>query len=294
MSWFDDVRNAASAAAEMLADRGWPVTFGGADNADAPIKIPQPARSEFLENRAQGDWAEVLLARAIGNAGLAVTHYGASDDIQSDEVGFAEFFKAQIRDVRAFGKRPDLLVSTAAASWPASVSQLLAEQRDPFVAQAQASIEVRSSRYKALRYIAAKQQRKADGAKNVGQMAPNFTVKVEDLVILYRWIERHQLPQAYVQVFFDSAFALNVRSIFELIAQWPAGLKLEKPTKSQGKPTIFIPITFGEQVGDMLQPPTFSAGVKETPLGQINAYVMPKGGELRLERERFLRVVLGE
>jgi hypothetical protein len=85
-----------------------------------------------------------------------------------------------------------------------------------------------------------------------------------------------------------------VRSIFELITQWPAGLKLEKPTKSQGKPTIFIPITFGEQVGDMLQAPTFSAGVKETLLGQINAYVMPKGGALRLERQRFLRVVLGE
>ena len=97
----------------------------------APIKIPQPARSEFLENRAQGDWAEVVLAHAIGNAGLAVTHYGASDDIQSDEAGFAEFFKAQIRDVRAFGKRPDLLIRTAATSWPVSVSHLPAAQRDP-------------------------------------------------------------------------------------------------------------------------------------------------------------------
>lgn len=114
-------------------------------DADAPIKIPQPARSEFLENRAQGDWAEVLLAQAIGNAGLAVTHYGASDDIQSDEAGFAEFFKAQIRDVRAFGKRPDLLIRNAATSWPVSVSHLPAAQRDPFVAQAQASIEAGSS-----------------------------------------------------------------------------------------------------------------------------------------------------
>ena len=40
--------------------------------------------------------------------------------------------------------------------------------------------------------------------------------------------------------------------------------------------------------------PTFAAGVKETPLGQLNAYVIPRGGELHLERERLMRVLLGE
>lgn len=294
MSWFEAVRGAADSAASTLADRGWPISLGGPDESDAPIKVPQPARSEFLENRAQGDWAEGLLAQAIRAMGLSVTQYGATEDIQSDEVGFGDFYRTQIRELRALGKRPDLLVGHAGCAMPPSVSGLPATERDAWVQRCVASVEVRSSRYKALHYIDAKRQRKAQGVKSVGQMAPNFTVKIEDLVILYRWIERHRLPQAYAQVFFDSVFGLNVLRIFELIAAWPAGLKLEKPQKSQGKPTIFIPITYGEQIGEMVQPPTFAAGVKETPLGQLNAYVIPRGGKLRLERECLMRVLLGE
>ena len=78
MSWFEAVRGAADSAASTLADRGWPISLGGPDESDAPIKVPQPARSEFLENRAQGDWAEGLLAQAIRATGLSVTQYGAT------------------------------------------------------------------------------------------------------------------------------------------------------------------------------------------------------------------------
>jgi hypothetical protein len=294
MNWFEAVQDAAKWAALALAQKGWVVNLGGPGDSSTPISVPQPARSEFLENRAQGDWAETLVAQAVRAAGLGATQYGATDDIQSDEDGFKEFFTLQVQEVRAQGKRPDLLIAQSCCVLPPSVSGLPAAERDTWVQRAFASVEVRSSRYKALRYIAVKRLRKERGDKNVGQMATNFTVKVEDLEIMYRWIELHRLPQAYVQVFFDSVFGLNVRYLLEVIASWPSDLKLVEPTKSQGKPTIFIPITYGEQIGEMVQPPTFAAGVKETPLGQLNAYVIPQGGELRLERERLMRILLGE
>ena len=96
-----------------------------------------------------------------------------------------------------------------------------------------------------------------------------------------------------MQVFLDSAFGINVLSIFQLVAAWPKGLTLPRPAKSQGKPTIFIPVTFGERIGEMIEQPIFAADTKETPLGQVNAYVVPQGGRLRLDADRALRVLVG-
>jgi len=119
---------------------------------------------------------------------------------------------------------------------------------------------------------------------------PSFTVKVEDLIIVYRWLERYDVPQTYAQVFFDSVFAINFVEIFEIIASG-IGYSIETPAKSQEKATIMIPITRGLQIGSATGAPTFVAEHRVTELGRHDAYVVPKGGGFILETGKTRQVL---
>ena len=162
---------------------------------------------------------------------------------------------------------------------------------DKYVTLAEAAIEVRSSKFEALTYMKVRQQDRADGKASANE-TPSFTVKVEDLRIVYRWIERHNISQSYCQVFFDSVYAINVSKIFQLIASGK-NLKLDNPLKSQMKTTIMIPITCGEMVGKFNSLPEFAVENKVTRLGRHDAYVKPVGGELILFEDK-LKSVLAE
>ena len=114
-----------------------------------------------------------------------------------------------------------------------------------------------------------RQQQRAAG-KTTARATPSFTVKVEDLVIVYRLLERHGVPQSYFQVFFDSVFAINFLGIFATIGSG-SGFTIETPEKSQEKATIMIPITSGTQVGRATAIPTFAAEHRVTELGRHDA-----------------------
>jgi hypothetical protein len=116
-------------------------------------------------------------------------------------------------------------------------------------------------------------------------------VKVEDLVIVYRWLERYRLPQSYCQVFFDSVFAINFLNIFATIGSG-GGFTIEKPKNSQEKATIMIPITSGTQIGRATAIPTFAAEHRVTELGRHDAYVVPQGGGFELDAATTRKVFL--
>ena len=118
-------------------------------------------------------------------------------------------------------------------------------------------------------------------------------MKVEDLVIVYRWLERHRVPQSYCQVFFDSVFAINFLDIFTTIGSGNC-FTIETPKKSQEKATIMIPITIGTQIGHANAIPTFAAEHRVTELGRHDAYVIPQGGGFELDAEAAKKVLLAE
>jgi hypothetical protein len=111
------------------------------------------------------------------------------------------------------------------------------------------------------------------------------------LVIVYRWLERHGVPQTYCQVFFDSIFAINFLDIFARIASGK-GYAIETPAKSQEKATIMVPITHGVQVGIATELPSFAAEHRITALGRHDAYVVPQGGGFVLDAEKMRPVIL--
>jgi len=267
--------------------------FGGPGDVLARIFVPTDARSEFLANRAMGDWAEHLLAEAVTRtaSGYRVVHYGNSDRMAAGEEGFKAFYTATLDDVRVFGKRPDLLIVPDTYTGPDDVSGQGTEALRPLVASALAAVEVRSSKFEALLYAKVRAEERKVG-KVTGRESQSFTVKVEDLKIVYRWIENFKKPQAYCQVFFDSMYAINVLRIFEIIGSG-AGFQIDNPAKSQEKTTIMIPITSGQRVATYDEIPTFTVEHQVTRLGRHDAYVRPVGGSVQFDLDAFLTVLVG-
>jgi hypothetical protein len=267
--------------------------FGGAGTPLGRVFVPTEARSEFLANRAMGDWAERLLAAALDKTllGYRVVHYGNSDRMAAGEAGFREFYTAMLDDVRVFGKRPDLLIVPSSYNGPTDVSGERTELLRPLVDSAIAAVEVRSSKFEALHYAKIRAEERLAG-KLVGRVTQSFTVKIEDLKIVYRWIEQFRKPQVYCQVFFDSVFAINVLRIFEIVGSGE-GFQIDSPKKSQEKSTIMIPITSGSQVATYGNVPTFEVEHNRTRLGRHDAFVRPVGGLVEFDPGLFLDVLRG-
>jgi len=270
------------------------LTFGGEGQPPARRPtVPTDARSEFLANRAMGDWAEKMLSAALVRVlpELKVVQYGSTDRIAAGHPEFKTRYLAGLEETRRFGKRPDLLLFPAGASVAADLSEQSHTDTEPVVKQAIAAVEVRSSKFEALTYITVR-KRQRDAGKSTVRQTPSFTVKVEDLVIVYRWLERHRVPQSYCQVFFDSVFAINFLDIFATIGS--GGFTIETPAKSQEKATIMIPITNGTQIGRATAIPTFAAEHRVTELGRHDAYVVPQGGGFELDAAATRKVLLAE
>jgi hypothetical protein len=269
------------------------LTFGGEGaKPEKKPRVPTDARSEFLANRAMGDWAEKMLTAALTAAlpECKVAQYGNTDRIAAGHPEFKTRYLVGLEETRVFGKRPDLLLFPAAFSIDRDLSERGHAETEPAVKQAVAAIEVRSSKFEALKYMAVRQQQR-DAGNSTGRETPSFTVKVEDLIIVYRWLERYRIQQSYCQVFFDSVFAINFIDIFSTIASG-TGYSIETPAKSQEKATIMIPITRGLQIGKATGLPTFEAEHRVTELGRHDAYVVPQGGGFVLEPEKVRQVLL--
>jgi hypothetical protein len=269
------------------------LAFGGeGPKPEKKPRVPTDARSEFLANRAMGDWAEKMLTTALAAAlpEWRVAQYGNTDRIAAGHPEFKTRYLVGLEETRVFGKRPDLLLFPAAFSIDGDLSERGHAETEPAVKQAVAAIEVRSSKFEALKYMSVRQQQR-DAGNSKGRETPSFTVKVEDLVIVYRWLERYRVPQSYCQVFFDSVFAINFIDIFSTIASG-SGYSIETPAKSQEKSTIMIPITCGLQVGRATSLPTFAAEHRVTELGRHDAYVVPQGGGFVLQAENMRQILL--
>jgi hypothetical protein len=269
------------------------LAFGG--EGAAPTRkptVPTDARSEFLANRAMGDWAEQRLTESILQAfpEWKVSQYGDTGRMAAGDPGFKASYLAGLEHTRRSGKRPDLLLFPADVPVTADLSSPDHAGAEALVKRAAAAIEVRSSKFKALTYMAVR-RRQREAGKSGGRETPSFTVKVEDLVIVYRWLERHRVPESYCQVFFDSVFAINFLDIFAIVASG-SGFTIEKPAKSQEKATIMIPITSGTQIGVATEMPSFTAEYRITELGRYDAYVVPRSGGFDLDPAAAGKILL--
>jgi type II restriction enzyme len=123
----------------------------------------------------------------------------------------------------------------------------------------------------------------------------SITPKVEDIKVVYKWIETFNVPHFYFQVFFDKVYGISFQQILEIISN-PDNegvfFSVETDTKNQNKTTIKINSKSGIQIASKVIEPEHKSVRKEMDRGRLLFYVTFKGGMAFLDVDN-LRDILG-
>jgi AccI restriction endonuclease len=123
----------------------------------------------------------------------------------------------------------------------------------------------------------------------------SITPKVEDIKVVYKWIETFNVPHFYFQVFFDKVYGISFEQILKIISDSDNDgviFSVETDTKNQNKTTIKINSKSGIQIASKVDEPLHKSVRKEMDRGRLLFYVTFKGGTAYLDIEN-LRTILG-
>ena len=151
--------------------------------------IPTQASSEFITNKEQGDWAELLLFHSINDcsSNYVAVRYGKSDNLVAGDDGFDEFFVEFQNELDTIGKRPDLLIFKREDFDDAlglDISKIAHRKIDNYVKKAIAGIEVRSSAFLINHYEAAMEKMRRQSIEEALQIKGVILSEYRDLLAL--------------------------------------------------------------------------------------------------------------
>ncbi|MFA5971183.1 MAG: AccI family restriction endonuclease [Lentimicrobiaceae bacterium] len=124
----------------------------------------------------------------------------------------------------------------------------------------------------------------------------SITPKVEDLKVVYKWIETFNVPHFYFQVFFDKVYGISFQKILELISN--PELEEDKyfigdeDSKNQNKWTVKIDYKEGQEVGFKVEMPAHTSVMRKLGRGRLLFHVKFNGGAAYLDVDN-LRNTLG-
>lgn len=122
----------------------------------------------------------------------------------------------------------------------------------------------------------------------------SITPKVEDIKVVYKWIETFNVPHFYFQVFFDKVYGISFEQILSIIADTDKEgtvFSVEADTKNQNKTTIKINSKSGIQIAHKIDEPKHESVRKEMGRGRLLFYVTFKGGTAYLDVANFCNVL---
>lgn len=123
----------------------------------------------------------------------------------------------------------------------------------------------------------------------------SITPKVEDIKVVYKWIETFNVPHFYFQVFFDKVYGISFEQILQIISDSDKEgvvFSVEADTKNQNKTTIKINSKSGVQIAYKVDEPEHKSVRKEMGRGRLLFYVTFEGGTAYLDVNN-LREILG-
>jgi type II restriction enzyme len=123
----------------------------------------------------------------------------------------------------------------------------------------------------------------------------SITPKVEDLKVVFRWIETFGVPHFYFQVFFDKVYGISFEKILQIIADTDNDgviYSVETDTKNQNKTAIKINSKIGAPIASRVDEPLHQSVRKEMERGRLLFYVTFQGGAAYLDIDN-LKTVLG-
>ena len=116
----------------------------------------------------------------------------------------------------------------------------------------------------------------------------SITPKVEDLRVVYQWVQTYGVPHFYVQVFFDKAYALSYEHILTLLTD-PSNEDTryftEGDVKNQKKMTVKINPEEGSVIAPDIDEPNHASRRKELRRGQLLFYVTFTNGAAQLDSD---------
>lgn len=118
----------------------------------------------------------------------------------------------------------------------------------------------------------------------------SITPKVEDLKVVYKWIETFNVPHYYFQVFFDKIFGISFKDILKLISDSSregTAFSVESDAKNQNKTTIKINSKEGTEIAARIDEPTHRSKRKEMNRGRLLFYVTFEGGTAYLNTKEL-------
>lgn len=122
----------------------------------------------------------------------------------------------------------------------------------------------------------------------------SITPKVEDLKVVYKWIETFNVPHFYFQVFFDKVFGISFADILKIISN-PNNegyiFSIEEDPKNQNKTTIKINSNEGTVIAAKVDEPNHQSVRKEMGRGRLLFYVTFNGGTAYLNVENLRQLL---
>lgn len=123
----------------------------------------------------------------------------------------------------------------------------------------------------------------------------SITPKIEDLVLVNRWIQNFNVPHFYLQVFFDKAYLISFQKILK-IASDPdkegSFFFIERDVKNQQKTTIKINVEVGKEILGRIDMPQHRSQMKELERGRLLFYVTFQNGKGYLDEAVFRSEIL--
>lgn len=126
----------------------------------------------------------------------------------------------------------------------------------------------------------------------------SITPKVEDIKVVYKWIETFNVPHFYFQVFFDKIYGIPFEQILSIISDPDKeGImySIESDSRNQNKTTIKINSKSGILIASKIDEPIHESARKEMNRGRLLFYVTFKGGNAYLDVDNIKRILgIGE
>lgn len=122
----------------------------------------------------------------------------------------------------------------------------------------------------------------------------SITPKVEDIKIVYKWIESFNVPHYYFQVFFDKIYGISFENILELISSPEKEgdvYFIESDVKNQNKTTIKIRSNSGALIASKVDEPNHESKRKELNRGRLLFYVTFNGGMAYLDVDNLKKTL---
>lgn len=122
----------------------------------------------------------------------------------------------------------------------------------------------------------------------------SITPKVEDIKVVYKWIETFNVPHFYFQVFFDKVYGISFEQILSIISDSNNEgniFSVETDTRNQNKTTIKINSKSGTPIALKVDEPIHESVRKELDRGRLLFYVTFKGGTAYLNIDNLIKIL---